>query len=127
MDPHTPPPLLSMASSDAASWPRYGHLVISQTVRRKSRSQWSILQFMNRLDCKRICIQKFSYFSAGRGHFCTDLPPGLPIKENLGGSILQSAASDRHRHTLRGHNLNYTIWILYAESVSFLVNKCHFP
>ncbi len=69
MDPHTPPPLLSMASSDAASWPRYGHLVISQTVRRKSRSQWSILQFMNRLNCERICIQKFSCFSAGRGHF----------------------------------------------------------
>ncbi len=28
-DPHTPPPLLSMVSSDAASWPRYGHLRIS--------------------------------------------------------------------------------------------------
>jgi hypothetical protein len=35
--PHTPPPLLSMASSDAASWPWYGHPVISQTVRMKSR------------------------------------------------------------------------------------------
>jgi hypothetical protein len=69
MDPHTPPPLLSMVSSDAALWPRYGHLVISQTVRRKSRSQWSILQFMNRLNCEEICIQKFSCFSAGRGHF----------------------------------------------------------
>ncbi len=33
----TPPPL-SMASSNAASWPRCGHLVISQKVRRKSRS-----------------------------------------------------------------------------------------
>ncbi len=54
---------------DAASWPRYGHLVISQTVRRKSRSQWSILQFMNRLNCEGICTQKFSCFSAGRGHF----------------------------------------------------------
>ena len=62
MDPHTPPTLLSMVSSDAASWPRYGHLVISQTVRRKSRSQWSILQFMNRLNCEGICIQKFSCF-----------------------------------------------------------------
>ncbi len=37
-DPHTPPPLLSMVSSDAASWPRYGHLEISQTVRLKSGS-----------------------------------------------------------------------------------------
>jgi hypothetical protein len=49
---------------------------------------------------------------------------GLPIKENLGGPNLQSAASDGHRNTLRGHNLNYTwildteYWILYAESVS---------
>ncbi len=39
-NPHTPPPLLSMESSDAASWPQYGHLRISQTVRLKSRSQW---------------------------------------------------------------------------------------
>ena len=68
MDPHTPPPLLGMASSNTASWPRYGHLVITQAIRRKSRSQWSILQFMNRLNCDRICIQKFSCFSAGRGH-----------------------------------------------------------
>ncbi len=68
MDPHTPPPLLDMASSNTASWPRYGHLVITQAIRRKSRSRWSILQFMNRLNCDRICIQKFSCFSAGRGH-----------------------------------------------------------
>jgi hypothetical protein len=32
----------------------------------------------------------------------------------------QSAASDRHRHSPREHNLNYTIWTLYAEPVSFL-------
>jgi hypothetical protein len=37
--PHTPPPLLSMVSSDAASWPRYGHPRISQTVRLKPRPQ----------------------------------------------------------------------------------------
>jgi hypothetical protein len=30
----------------------------------------------------------------------------------------QSAASDGHRHTPCGNNLNYTIWTLYAESVS---------
>ncbi len=67
-NPHTPPPLLSMVSSDVALWPRYGHPVISQTVRPKSRSQWSLLQFMKRLNCEEICIQKFSCFSAGRGH-----------------------------------------------------------
>ncbi len=67
-NPHTPPPLLSMVSSDPASWPPYGHPVISQTVRMKSRSQWSLLQFMKRLDCEEICTQKLSCFSAGRGH-----------------------------------------------------------
>ncbi len=35
-NPHTPPPLLSMISSDVASWPRYGHPVISQR-----RSDWN--------------------------------------------------------------------------------------
>ena len=30
----------------------------------------------------------------------------------------QSAASDGHRHTPCGNNLNYTIWTLYAGSVS---------
>jgi hypothetical protein len=34
MDPHTPPHPLSMASSNTASWPRYGHLVITQAIRR---------------------------------------------------------------------------------------------
>jgi hypothetical protein len=53
------------------------------------------------------------------GAWCTGLPAGLPIKENPGDTSLQSTASDGHRHTPRGHNLNYTIWILYAESVEF--------
>jgi hypothetical protein len=69
---------------------------------------------------------KVQLFQRRKGAFCTGLPPGLPIKENLGGSILQSEASDRHRHIFRGHNLNYTIWILYAESVSFLVKSAIF-
>jgi hypothetical protein len=64
----------------------------------------------NELTVKK-SASKSSAVSAG-------LPGGLSIKENLGGPNLQSAASDRHRHTLGGHNLNYTIWILYAESVS---------
>jgi hypothetical protein len=42
----------------------------------------------------------------------------LSIKENPGEPGFYSAASDGHRHTPRGHNLNYTIWTLYAESVS---------
>ena len=50
---------------------------------------------------------------------CTGLPPRLPIKKIPG---FQSAASDGYRHTPRDHNLNYTIWTLYAESVGFPVN-----
>ena len=50
---------------------------------------------------------------------CTGLPPRLPIKKIPG---FQSAASDGHRHTPCDHNLNYTIWTLYAESVGFPVN-----
>jgi hypothetical protein len=83
-DPHTPPPLLSMVSSDAASWPRYGHLEITQTVRLKSRSNWSLLQFTKQPSCGEMCIQKFSCFSTRKGACCTGLPAGLPIKENRG-------------------------------------------
>ena len=57
-------------------------------------------------------------FQRRKGACCTGLPAGLPIKENLGDTRLQSTASDGHCHTSRGHNLNYTIWTLYAESVS---------
>jgi hypothetical protein len=32
-DPHTPSPLLRIASSDATSWPRYGHLETMQKVK----------------------------------------------------------------------------------------------
>jgi hypothetical protein len=46
----------------------------------------------------------------------------MPIKENPGEPALQSAASDGQCHTPREHNLNYTIWPLYAESVSFPIN-----
>jgi len=67
---------------------------------------------------RRKLHQKFSYFSVGVWAGCTGLPAGLPIKENLGDTRLQSTASDGHCHTPRGHNLNYTIWTLYAESVS---------
>ncbi len=33
------------------------------------RSQWSLFEFGKRLNCEEICIQRFSCFSAGRGHF----------------------------------------------------------
>ena len=122
-DPHTPPPLLSMLSLDAASWPLYGHLEITQAVRLKSTSNRSLHQFMKLLGCGENRIQKFSCFSARKGACCTGLPAGLPIKENPGEPGLQSAASDRHHHTPRGHNLNYTIWILESESSQ----QCHSP
>ena len=65
---------------------------------------------------------KFSCFSVRVQTCCTGLPPRLPIKEIPGGPGFQSAASDGHCHTPRDHNLNYTIWTLYAESVGFPVN-----
>jgi hypothetical protein len=52
----------------------------------------------------------------------TGLPPRLPIKEIPGEPGFLSGASDGHRHTPRDHNLNYTIWTLFAESVGFSVN-----
>ncbi len=69
--------------------------------------------------------KKFSCFSVRVEACCTGLPAGLPINENPGEPGLQSAASDGHRHTPRGHNLNYMIWTLYAESVSS--HQCHTP
>jgi hypothetical protein len=65
---------------------------------------------------------KFSCFSVRVQTCCTGLPPRLPIKEIPGEPGFQSAASYGHRHTPRDHNLNYTIWTLYAESVGFPVN-----
>ncbi len=64
--PSTP---FGIESSIAASWPRYGLLTTSQAVTMNPRSQWSLFEFGNQLNCEEICIQKFSYFSAGRGHF----------------------------------------------------------
>ncbi len=64
--PSTP---FGMKSSVVASWPRYGLLTTSQAVTLKPRSQCSLFEFGNRLNCEEICIQKFSFFSTGRGHF----------------------------------------------------------
>jgi hypothetical protein len=77
----------------------------------------TLLQFLNIPGCGENCIRKFSCFSVRVGACCTGLPVGLPIKENPGELGFQSAASEGHRHTPCGHNLNYTIWTLYAESV----------
>jgi hypothetical protein len=65
---------------------------------------------------------KFSCFSVRVQTCCTGLPPRLPIKEIPGEPGFQSAASDGHRLTPHDHNLNNTIWTLYAESVGFPVN-----
>ncbi len=110
-----------------AWWPRCAASGLSVDIWRPPRpSHWSqdqawlytVLQFLNLPGCGENCIRKFSYFSVRVGAWCTGLPAGLPIKENPGEPGFQSAASDGHRHTPRGHNLNYTIWTLYAESVS---------
>ena len=64
--PSTP---FDLKSSIAASWPRDGLLTTSQAVTMNPRSQWSLFEFGNRLNCEEICIQKFSCSSGGRGHF----------------------------------------------------------
>ncbi len=83
--PSTP---FGMESSVAASWPRYGLLTTSQAVTLNPRSQWSLFEFGNRLNCEEICIQKISCFKRRKGAFCTGLPDGLPIKENLGDPVV---------------------------------------
>jgi hypothetical protein len=99
-------------------WPQCGHLETTQAVTLKSGSSMTLLQFLNLPGYGENCIRKISCFSVRVGACCTGLPVGSPIKENPGELGFQSAASDGHRHTPRGHNLNYTIWTLYAESVS---------
>jgi hypothetical protein len=115
---HTPPYTWGMVASVCGLWPQCGHLEITQAVTLKSGSSMTLLQFLNLPDFGGNCIRKFSCFSVRVGAWCTGLPAGLPIKENLGDTSLQSTASYGHPHTPCGHNLNYTIWTLYAESVS---------
>jgi hypothetical protein len=127
-DTHTPPPIWGMVASVCGLWPQCGHLETTQAVTLKSGSSMTLLQFLNHPGCGENRIRKFSCFSVRVGACCTGLPAGLPIKENPGEPCYQSAASDGHRHTPRGHNLNYTIWTLYAESVSshqapFFINQ----
>jgi hypothetical protein len=42
----------------------------------------------------------------------------VAYKRDYWAVVPQSAASNGHCHTPCEHNLNYTIWILYAELVS---------
>jgi hypothetical protein len=117
-EPTHPSSLLGVVASVCGLWPQCGHLETTQAVTLKSGSSMTLLQFLNLPGWGENCIRKFRCFSVRVGACGTGLPAGLPIKENLGEPSLQSAASDGHRHTPRGHNLNYTIWTLYAESVS---------
>ncbi len=56
----------------------------------------TLLQFLNLLGFGGNCVRKFSCFSVRVGAWCAGLPAGLPIKENLGDTSLQSTASDGH-------------------------------
>ncbi len=107
-------------------WPRCGHLETTQAVRLKSGSSMSIQQFIKFSDCGENCIWKFNVFQCGPGRrmqaCCTGLPSRMPIKVNRGEPALQPAASDGQRHNPCEHNLNYTIWTLFAESVRFPIN-----
>ncbi len=79
--PSTP---FGMESSVTASWPRYGLLTTSQAVTLNPRSQWSLFD----LTVKK-SASKSSAVSAQEGAFCTGLPGGLPIKENLGDPVVR--------------------------------------
>ncbi len=126
MDPHTPPPLMSMASSNTASWPRHGHLVISQTVRRKSRSQWSKLQFMNQLNCDKISIQS-SAVSAQEGGFLYWPASRVAYKRKSGrlhSPVWSQWSTPPHFSWTQPelHHLDTVCWIS-----KFFSEKCHFP
>ncbi len=56
-----------MLSLDAASWPRYDHLEITQAVRLKSRSNRSLHQFMKQHGCGENRIQKVQLFQRKEG------------------------------------------------------------
>ncbi len=124
MDPHTPPPLLSMASSNTASWPRHGHLVISQTVRRKSRSQWSILQFMNRLTVTK-SASKSSAVSAQEGGIVYWPASWVAYKRKSGrlySSVWSQWSTPPHPSWTQPelHHLDTVCWISFDHGVHLL-------
>ena len=114
-DPHTPLPLLCMVASVCGLWVQCGHLETTQAVRLKSGSSRTLPQFLNLPGCGENCIRKFQHEGGGMLYWPACW---VAYKRKSWRAGLQSAASDGQRHTPCGHNLNYTIWTLYAESVS---------
>jgi hypothetical protein len=104
-DPHTPPHLL----------PWYGHLETRQVVRLKLRSNLSLRQFLNFPGCGENFCQSSACFSMARWKSAGMLYwPACQVAYKRNSWVVghQSAASNRHRHTLLEHNLNYTICTL---------------
>ncbi len=56
---------------------------------------------------------------------CGHLETTQAVTLKSGSSMTLLQFLHLHRHTPHGHNLNYTIWTLYAESVSS--QQCHSP
>ena len=115
--PHTPPPLLT---SNPPLRPRGLRTAFLQHHR---RSLWILdhnghyLSSGNDLTVER-SASKSSAVAVERGGILYWPAWWAGYKSRPRRTSGQSAASDRHSHTPGGHNLNYTIWILYAESVS---------
>ncbi len=115
-----------MVSSDATSWSRYGHLEITQVVRLKSREIKQVVTSVHEWpSCGENCIQKFSCFSVRKGGMLYWPACWVAYKRKSWRAWTLVCSSDQHRYTPRGHNLNYTIWILYAESLTS--HQCHSP
>ncbi len=116
MDPHTPSPLFEhgilWCSLMASIWWYHRRSEGSQDHNGRYFSSWIDLTVKK-------SAYKSSAVSAQEGGILYWHPCWIAYKRNMGGPGLQSAASDWHCHTLCGKNLNYTTWILYAESVSW--------
>ena len=114
---HSPPHTWGMMASVCGLWPQYGQLETTQAITLKSGSSRTSLQFLNLPGLGRNCIRSSVISAWGWGQGV--LPAcWVAYKSRPRRTSGQSTASDGHCHTPRGHNLNYTIWILYAESVS---------
>jgi len=114
---HSPPHTWGMMASVCGLWPQYGQLETTQAITLKSGSSRTSLQFLNLPGLGRNCIRSSVISAWGWGQGV--LPAcWVAYKSRPRRTSGQSTASDGHCHTPRGHNLNYTIWTLYAESVS---------
>jgi hypothetical protein len=89
-------------------WPQYGHLETTQAVPLKLRSSVSLQQFVNSPAVKKTAF-KVQRVSVWPGRESADMlyQPACQVayKRIPGEPGLQSAASNRHRHTLREPNL----------------------